>query len=95
MLALVAAGIGGMALARRGDTSGPLGEGVRRMFEEMRLAGLADPDYAQTAGSVRLTLSSTQIRGSSGRDAAPDGLARCPSSSGRRFSCSLGRGGGR
>ena len=34
-----------------------LGEGVRRMFEEMRLAGLADPDYFQTAGSVRLTLS--------------------------------------
>src|SRR6266571_5828440 len=26
------------------------------MFEEMRLAGLADPLYRQTAGSVRLTL---------------------------------------
>lgn len=33
-----------------------LGEGVRRIFEEMRLAGLADPAYVQTAGSVRLTL---------------------------------------
>ena len=33
-----------------------LGEGIRRMFEEMRLAGLADPEYHQTAGSVRLTL---------------------------------------
>lgn len=32
------------------------GEGIRRMFEEMRLAGLADPVYRQTAGSVRLTL---------------------------------------
>jgi ATP-dependent DNA helicase RecG len=26
------------------------------MFEEMRLAGLADPDYHQTSGSVRVTL---------------------------------------
>ncbi len=33
-----------------------LGEGIRRMFEEMRLAGLADPLYEQTAASVRLTL---------------------------------------
>ena len=38
-----------------------LGEGIRRMFEEMRLAGLADPVYRQTAGSVRLTLMSTPI----------------------------------
>jgi ATP-dependent DNA helicase RecG len=28
------------------------------MFDEMRLAGLSDPLYRQTAGSVRLTLSS-------------------------------------
>lgn len=34
-----------------------LGEGIRRMYEEMHLAGLADPTYTQTAGSVRLTLS--------------------------------------
>lgn len=33
-----------------------LGEGIRRMFEEMRMAGLGDPLYEQTAGSVRLTL---------------------------------------
>lgn len=33
-----------------------LGEGIRRMFEEMRLAGLADPLYEQTQASVRLTL---------------------------------------
>jgi ATP-dependent DNA helicase RecG len=38
-----------------------LGEGIRRMFEEMRLAGLADPEYRQTSGSVRLTLSSVAV----------------------------------
>lgn len=38
-----------------------LGEGIRRMFEEMRLAGLVDPRYVQTAGTVRLTLSSAPI----------------------------------
>ncbi len=38
-----------------------LGEGIRRIFEEMRLAGLADPDYRQTSGSVRLTLSSMAV----------------------------------
>ncbi|MGH9023601.1 MAG: ATP-binding protein [Acidimicrobiia bacterium] len=38
-----------------------LGEGIRRMFEEMRLAGLADPSYRQTAGSVRVTLTSASV----------------------------------
>jgi ATP-dependent DNA helicase RecG len=38
-----------------------LGEGIRRMFEEMRLAGLADPAYHQTSGSVRVTLSSAPV----------------------------------
>ena len=33
-----------------------LGEGIRRMFEEMREAGLNDPIYRQTSGSVQLTL---------------------------------------
>lgn len=33
-----------------------LGEGIRRMFEEMRAAGLNDPIYRQTSGSVQLTL---------------------------------------
>ncbi|WP_341856945.1 ATP-binding protein [Brachybacterium sp. GPGPB12] len=32
------------------------GEGIRRMFEEMRLVGLTDPHYHQTSGRVRLTL---------------------------------------
>jgi ATP-dependent DNA helicase RecG len=34
-----------------------LGEGIRRMFEEMRQAGLTDPVYRQTSGSVELQLS--------------------------------------
>jgi ATP-dependent DNA helicase RecG len=33
-----------------------LGEGIRRMFEEMRHAGLTDPVYGQTSGSVELRL---------------------------------------
>lgn len=33
-----------------------LGEGIKRMFDEMRLAGLEDPLYKQTSGSVRLVL---------------------------------------
>lgn len=38
-----------------------LGEGIRRMFNEMKLAGLVDPEYHQTSGSVRLTLSWTAV----------------------------------
>lgn len=38
-----------------------LGEGVKRIFEEMRLAGLAEPIYFQTSGSVRLTLYSAPV----------------------------------
>jgi ATP-dependent DNA helicase RecG len=33
-----------------------LGEGIRRMFEEMRRAGLDDPVYRQASGGVHLTL---------------------------------------
>ncbi|MFF0822010.1 ATP-binding protein [Micromonospora haikouensis] len=33
-----------------------LGEGIKRIFEEMRRVGLSDPVYQQTQGSVRLTL---------------------------------------
>ncbi|HTR89216.1 MAG TPA: ATP-binding protein, partial [Solirubrobacteraceae bacterium] len=33
-----------------------LGEGIRRMFEEMRAAGLCDPIYRQTSGGVHLRL---------------------------------------
>lgn len=35
-----------------------LGEGIKRIFGEMRKLGLADPIYSQTSGSVRLVLSS-------------------------------------
>lgn len=38
-----------------------LGEGVRRIFEEMRIAGLADPVYRQTSGSVRVELASAPL----------------------------------
>jgi ATP-dependent DNA helicase RecG len=38
-----------------------LGEGIRRMFEEMRQAGLTDPIYRQTAGSVELQLSAEPV----------------------------------
>ena len=38
-----------------------LGEGIRRMFEEMRMHGLAEPLYTQTAAAVRLTLSAVLV----------------------------------
>jgi ATP-dependent DNA helicase RecG len=38
-----------------------LGEGIRRMFEEMRRAGLEDPIYTQTSASVTLTLSAEPV----------------------------------
>lgn len=38
-----------------------LGEGIRRMFEEMHLAGLGEPVYRQTQASVRLTLAAALI----------------------------------
>lgn len=38
-----------------------LGEGIRRMFDEMRQAGLGDPVYRQTSGDVRLTLPAEPI----------------------------------
>ncbi|MGJ4179731.1 ATP-binding protein [Corynebacterium macclintockiae] len=37
-----------------------LGEGIRRMFASMRRVGFADPVYAQTSGSVVLTLNAMQ-----------------------------------
>ncbi|HWL38201.1 MAG TPA: ATP-binding protein [Frankiaceae bacterium] len=38
-----------------------LGEGIRRMFEEMRAAGLDDPLYRQTSGSVHVVLSGEPV----------------------------------
>jgi ATP-dependent DNA helicase RecG len=39
-----------------------LGEGIRRIFDEMRLARLQEPVYKQTAASVRLILSGEPIQ---------------------------------
>jgi ATP-dependent DNA helicase RecG len=36
-----------------------LGEGIRRMFQEMRERGLSDPAFTQSSGSVRLALYGT------------------------------------
>ena len=38
-----------------------LGEGIRRIFEEMRQAGVVDPEYRQTSGSAELTLSGEPV----------------------------------
>lgn len=48
-----------------------LGEGIRRIFEEMRAQGLTDPVYQQTSGSVRLTLAALAR-------IAPDAMTRLP-----------------
>jgi ATP-dependent DNA helicase RecG len=40
-----------------------LGEGIRRMYEEMRLRGLAEPFYSETQAAVRLVLSSLVVGG--------------------------------
>jgi ATP-dependent DNA helicase RecG len=38
-----------------------LGEGIKRIFDEMRFADLAEPVYKQTSASVRLILSGDQL----------------------------------
>lgn len=38
-----------------------LGEGIKRMYEEMRLAGLQEPHYRQTAASVHVELSGEPV----------------------------------
>lgn len=43
------------------DFGQELGEGIRRIFQEMRDAGLSDPLYRQTSGSVRLSLSGVPV----------------------------------
>lgn len=50
-----------------------LGEGIRRMFDEMRTAGLADPVYQQGPASVRLVLVATALN--------PEVAARLPTRS--------------
>lgn len=51
------------------------GEGIKRMFEEMRHAGLTDPVYRQTAGSVRLTLRGVRRLSTEVSAALPTGAA--------------------
>ncbi len=50
-----------------------LGEGIRRIFEEMRRVGLQDPVYRQTGGSVRLVLTSMPRLHSRQAQRLPDG----------------------
>ncbi|MBA3020744.1 MAG: helix-turn-helix domain-containing protein [Propionicimonas sp.] len=50
-----------------------LGEGIRRIFAEMRLRGLTDPLYTQTPAAVRLTLSSADTVSAEIRAALPKG----------------------
>lgn len=52
-----------------------LGEGIKRIFAEMRRRGLVDPVYTQSASSVRLTLMA--------RDAIPEEVLSRLTSSGR------------
>lgn len=49
------------------------GEGIRRIFEEMRNTGLADPVYEQTSGSVRLILTTERRLDDAVRKALPVG----------------------
>jgi ATP-dependent DNA helicase RecG len=52
-----------------------LGEGIRRMFEEMQARGLAEPLYSQTPGTVRLTLSAIMVDPKLARQLPPRFLA--------------------
>lgn len=53
-----------------------LGEGIKRIFNEMRTLGLTDPIYTQTSGSVRLVLSSA--------NALPESIRSCLPAAARR-----------
>src|SRR5262249_58042394 len=50
-----------------------LGEGIKRIFEEMRRVGLTDPVYRQTGGSVRLVLTAVPRLQSRGGPRIPQG----------------------
>lgn len=50
-----------------------LGEGIKRIFAQMRAMGLTDPIYTQTTGSVRLLLSSADALPEDVRRALPKG----------------------
>ncbi len=57
------------------DYGQELGEGIRRIYEEMRLSGLAEPVYRQTAASVRLLLSGEPVQQALDRPLSPDARA--------------------
>lgn len=50
-----------------------LGEGIKRIFAEMRSRGLTDPIYAQSSASVRLVLSSADALPDDVRSSLPKG----------------------
>ncbi len=50
-----------------------LGEGIHRIFDEMRIAGLSDPIYRQSPQSTRLTLSASAALPDELRNALPRG----------------------
>lgn len=52
-----------------------LGEGILRIYEEMRLAGLDEPLYTQTAASVRLQLSAEPVQTELDQALAPEARA--------------------
>jgi ATP-dependent DNA helicase RecG len=54
------------------DFGQELGEGIRRIYDEMRLAGLEQPVYRQTAASVRLVLSGEPVQATLDEHFTPD-----------------------
>jgi len=52
-----------------------LGEGIRRIYEEMRLSGLQEPVYRQSAASVRLLLSGEPVQQALDGQLTPDARA--------------------
>lgn len=53
-----------------------LGEGIRRIFDQMRARGLTDPVYVQTASTVRLVLSAADSIPAEVRARLPRGAVR-------------------
>lgn len=53
-----------------------LGEGIKRMFAQMRAAGLTEPMYTQTSSNVQLTLSAVDALPESVRASLPKGALR-------------------
>lgn len=57
------------------DFGQEIGEGIRRIYEEMRLAGLEEPVYVQTEASVRLVLSAEPMERQLDAQLTPDARA--------------------